>query len=100
MALALATRLLCEEPTAEGEPCHTCHQCAMTQKLAHPDLHFIFPNVKPEGTARTVVSDDFLPEWRKQVQESPYFTLQMSATVYESGKKTGTDYGRRCQRDY
>lgn len=87
MALALATRLLCEQPTAEGEPCHTCHQCAMTQKLAHPDLHFIFPNVKPEGTARTVVSDDFLPEWRKQVQESPYFTLQMWQRCMKAEKK-------------
>lgn len=48
----------------------------MAAKLAHPDLHFIFPTIKPTGKAGIVVSDQYLPEWRKQIAETPYFSRQ------------------------
>lgn len=76
MALAMAQRLLCQHPTAKGEPCGQCQACHMAAKLAHPDLHFIFPTIKPTGKAGTVVSDQYLPEWRKQIAETPYFSRQ------------------------
>lgn len=76
MALALAQRLLCQHPTAEGEACGTCQSCRMAEKIAHPDLHFIFPTIKPAGQSSTVLSDQFLPEWRKQIAQSPYFSRQ------------------------
>lgn len=76
MALALAQRLLCQHPTSEGEACGTCPSCRMAMKLAHPDLHFIFPTIKPSGQSSAVLSDQFLPEWRKQIAQSPYFSRQ------------------------
>ena len=76
MALALAQRLLCQHPTATNDACGACPACGMTQKLAHPDLHFIFPTIKPTGQKSVVLSDQFLPEWRKQVAQSPYFSRQ------------------------
>ena len=76
MALALAQRLLCQHPTPEGEACNTCMSCHMAMKLAHPDLHFIFPTIKPSGQSSAVLSDQFLPEWRKQIAQSPYFSRQ------------------------
>lgn len=76
MALALAQRLLCQHPTPEGEACNTCTSCHMAMKLAHPDLHFIFPTIKPSGQSSAVLSDQFLPEWRKQIAQSPYFSRQ------------------------
>lgn len=76
MALALAQRLLCQHPTPEGEACGTCTSCHMVMKLAHPDLHFIFPTIKPSGQSSAVLSDQFLPEWRKQIALSPYFSRQ------------------------
>lgn len=76
MALALAQRLLCQHPTDEGEACGTCQSCRMAEKIAHPDLHFIFPTIKPTGQSSAVLSDQFLPEWRKQIAQSPYFSRQ------------------------
>ena len=76
MALAMAERLLCKEPGADGEPCGHCQSCHMVQKLAHPDLHFIFPVIKQPGKSSQPVSDEYLPQWRKQIQETPYFTHQ------------------------
>ena len=76
MALALAQRLLCNEPTADGEPCGTCQGCHMVNKLAHPDLHFVFPVIKATGQKTPPTSDDYLTQWRKQLNETPYFTHQ------------------------
>lgn len=76
MALALAQRLLCQHPTADNEACTTCQNCLMAQKLAHPDLHFIFPTIKSKGQNSPAVSDQFLTEWRQQIAETPYFSRQ------------------------
>ena len=76
MALALAQRLLCQHPTADNEACTTCQNCLMAQKLAHPDLHFVFPTIKSKGQNSPAVSDQFLTEWRQQIAEAPYFSRQ------------------------
>jgi len=74
MAMAMASLLLCKNPTPEGEPCGECAACHMVKKLAHPDLHFVFPVIKPAGQSSPAVSDQFLPQWREQIAETPYFT--------------------------
>ena len=76
MALAFASVLLCEERTADGEPCGHCKACKMLANWAHPDLHFAFPVFKPTGQKQPPVSDQFLPEWREQLQAEAYFTLR------------------------
>lgn len=76
MALALASRLLCQQPTSEGEPCCHCPACKMTTKLAHPDLHLIFPVFKPTGQNGSAVSSLYLKEWRAQIKDTPYFSRQ------------------------
>lgn len=76
MALALASRLLCKQPSAGGDACGHCPACRMTAKLSHPDLHFIFPVIKPTGKTTLAVSDNYLEEWRAQMRENPYFTRQ------------------------
>ena len=76
MALALAQRLLCKNITPDGEACGECPACHMVEKCAHPDLHFILPTIKPKGQSGVVLSDQFLPEWRKQIQQTPYFNRQ------------------------
>lgn len=45
----------------------------MTQKLAHPDLHFVFPVIKVEGKSSKPVSDNYIREWRDLLLETPYF---------------------------
>lgn len=76
MALALAKRLLCQQPTSENEPCNACQNCLMAEQLAHPDLHFIFPTIKTKGQNSAAISNQYLTEWRQQINETPYFSRQ------------------------
>lgn len=77
MALALANRLLCQQPTPEGEPCGKCRGCSMASKLAHPDLHISYPVIRSASASATqVVSTQYVDQWREQVADSPYFSLQ------------------------
>ena len=76
LALAFASYLLCEHPVDE-DSCETgCPACRMLQGWAHPDLHFSFPVYKKKSTDRPI-SDDFLPQWREQLQQSIYFDTEM-----------------------
>ncbi len=42
LALALATYVNCENP-GEVDSCGVCSSCVKMKKLAHPDLHMVFP---------------------------------------------------------
>ena len=55
------------------EPCGKCLSCVKFKKLAHPDLHFVFPVIKP-GSGKAAVSDLFIKEWREAVIANPYIT--------------------------
>lgn len=68
LALAYARYLLCNHPGEENS-CGTCHSCVMVNKLAHPDLHFVFPVVKK------AISDDYIKEWRQCLLKNPYFSF-------------------------
>lgn len=72
MALAYASALLCSAPE-NGKACGKCRSCLMTKQLAHPDLHFVFPVVKPRGRSGDITSDYYLPQWRELLRVSPYF---------------------------
>lgn len=71
MALAYASALLCRHPQAQ-EACGQCPSCKMLESWCHPDLHFVFPVVKPAGSSEAV-SDLYLREWREQLADTPYF---------------------------
>lgn len=73
MAIAFARYLCCEHP-GEDDACGACASCAKFNKLAHPDLHFVFPVI---NTGKMPVSDDFLPQWRELIHATPYFNLSM-----------------------
>lgn len=72
LAIAYARYLCCENPNSH-DACGTCPSCAKFNKLAHPDLHFVFPVVKKKN--KDTVSDDWLTEWRELLTEQPYFGL-------------------------
>ncbi|MCD8211036.1 MAG: DNA polymerase III subunit delta [Prevotella sp.] len=76
LGLSLASYLLCASRTEE-DSCGVCPQCSMINSLAHPDLHFSFPVIKPQASSsdRKMVSDDFISEWREMLLQSPYFTM-------------------------
>ena len=73
LAIAYARFLLCTH-RGETDACGTCPSCVKLNKLAHPDLHFVFPLVKRKGGGDTV-SDDYIREWRELAISTPYFGL-------------------------
>lgn len=90
VALDFARLLLCERPTshdADAQPCGTCPSCRMTAGWAHPDLHFVFPVIRPKSAsaATRVVSDLYITEWRAMLKEGVYFDLD------EWGRRMGIE---------
>ncbi len=84
LAIAVVQYINCEHPT-DTDSCGECESCRLISKLSHPDLHFVFPIVK-EGSKSTYC-DDFMPQWREQIEETPYFNLhQWMQKINESGK--------------
>ena len=73
LAIAYARFRLCTQ-RGETDACGTCPSCVKLNKLAHPDLHFVFPVVKRKGGGDTV-SDDYIREWRELAISTPYFGL-------------------------
>ena len=74
LAIAYARYLSCNNPR-EDDACGICPNCIMYNKLAHPDLHFVFPVIKKKS--KDTVSDDYLPEWRELLNKTPYFNLNI-----------------------
>ena len=76
LAVAFASYLLCRD-RKDGDACGACPQCAMTAKLAHPDLHFSYPVIRPAGTGseHKMSSEDFAAEWRGLLSKGAYFTI-------------------------
>jgi len=70
MALAYARFILCGD-TSSNKRSHL-----MFDKLAHPDLHFVFP-VNTNNTVKSShpTSDLFLDDWREFVLDQPYGNL-------------------------
>ncbi|MDR2886536.1 MAG: DNA polymerase III subunit delta' [Bacteroidales bacterium] len=71
-ALAYAKYINCED-RREDDACGKCKSCVKYEKMAHPDLHFVFPVVKKKD--KDPVSDDFITEWREFAGKTPFFTL-------------------------
>ena len=74
LAIAYARYLSCLHP-GETDACGTCPNCIKYNKLAHPDLHFVFPVVKLKN--KDTISDDYLSEWREILNKNPYFNLNI-----------------------
>jgi DNA polymerase-3 subunit delta' len=70
LALAYSRYLHCIR-RQENDACGTCSSCQKFNKLSHPDVHFVFPIINKKGN-KDAFCDDFLPEWRKFLTETPY----------------------------
>ncbi len=73
LAIAFASYLL-----GEREEDTDVHVEAMLRSYQHPDLHFVFPIVRPASTPadKKIVSDDYLREWTILLRETAYFTFE------------------------
>ncbi len=98
LAMAFAQYVNCTGRTG-GDSCGVCPSCVQMSRLAHPDVHFIFP-VNKSKTAEASgnvegdkpVSDHFMHLWRKQVAEAPapgYFSEQAWYRTIDIDNKQG-----------
>jgi len=73
LAIAYVTEVLCSAHE-KGTPAYQNCLNKIT-KLAHPDLHFIYPVNTNEEIKKNAVSANFTEEWRKFVLKNPYASL-------------------------
>lgn len=65
LARALAQYIHCSHKS--GDSCGKCPSCLQHQNFNHPDLHFIFPVIKKEGS----ISQELMDKWRLMLQKFP-----------------------------
>lgn len=87
LAIAYARYLNCSN-RGEEDACGECPSCHKFDKLAHPDLHFVFPVVKSK------VSDQYLPEWRDFLSKNCYFSLNDWLAYIDAQNAQGIIYSK------
>lgn len=72
-ALALAySQYICCQNRQPNDSCGVCPSCIKFEKLAHPDLHFIFPNCITKKIKKEPDSAQFAQEFREFVWDKNY----------------------------
>ena len=89
LALALAyTQYLHCTNRRKGDSCGECPSCRQIEKLAHPDLHLVYP-VNKQGKKPTngLVASDFIEEFRSLFERTGgYFSPQQWYDSLDLGK--------------
>ncbi|MFW5892128.1 MAG: ATP-binding protein [Bacteroidota bacterium] len=76
MGLALAyARFLCCKNQGIEDACGRCTSCIKFNKLAHPDVNFFYPIPSKKQGDRSLISKDFIHQWREYLSISPYVSL-------------------------
>jgi DNA polymerase-3 subunit delta' len=71
IAIAYAQYILCNNKN--GENSGTNESCNIKfQKIAHPDLHFVYPTVSTDEVKTKPKSIDFITDWRQFITQNPY----------------------------
>jgi len=74
LAIAYAQYVNCKNKS-ETDSCGVCPSCIKYEKLAHPDLHFIYP-VSSTAKVKKPLSKNFIREWAEIVtEEKGYFNI-------------------------
>ena len=95
LAIAYAQYICCENRT-ETDSCGVCSSCIKYKKLAHPDLHFVFPVIKPPSKT-SVVCDDFIAEFRSMVLGNMYFSVNDWYAKISGDAKQGLIYSNESE---
>ena len=82
-ARSLVQYIYCSD-RRDGESCGKCPACLQTAALNNPDIHWVFPVVKPKGKTKAV-STDFYPEWKTMLEKHPYMELEKWNELIEAG---------------
>ncbi|MCZ4318232.1 DNA polymerase III subunit delta' [Aequorivita viscosa] len=73
MAIAYASALLCSHFKKDSDAYFACK--SKVSKLAHPDLHFVYPVNTSDIAKKNAISDNYAEAWRKFVLNNPYASL-------------------------
>src|SRR5690606_7853368 len=73
MAIAYASELLCKQFSPNSLEYVQCKR--KVSKLAHPDLHFVYPVNTNDDVKKNAVSDNYAEAWRNFVLDNPYASL-------------------------
>jgi len=73
LALSYAKEILCHSFSEDSPEYHSCAN--KVSKLAHPDLHFVYPVNTNGDIKKNPISDNFSSEWREFVLKNPYASL-------------------------
>jgi len=92
LAIAYARYLNCTNKQ-EDDACGICPSCVKFNKLAHPDLHFVFPIVKNDKKKKEIC-DDYLTEWRSFFSENIYFNLSQWLDFIGAENSQGMIYAK------
>ncbi|GAB1416218.1 DNA polymerase III subunit delta [Paludibacter sp.] len=95
LAIAYAQYICCEN-RSESDSCGKCPSCVKYAKLSHPDLHFVFPIIKPKGQP-SAVCDNFIKDFRDIFTENPYFSLEQWFLKISGDAKRGMIYANESQ---
>ncbi|MEI7980045.1 MAG: hypothetical protein WCI71_00235 [Bacteroidota bacterium] len=97
LAIAYAQFINCTHKLEMTDSCGNCPSCIKYQKLAHPDLHFIFPVATTKRVTKKPQSKHFIEEWRKFLLESNYDgTLQGWYEAMDLENKQGIINAEDC----
>ena len=81
LAIAYARFINCNSPK-EDDSCQECSSCLQFSKLAHPDLHILYPVIKTANN-NTPQSSDSVSRWAESVLKNPYLSLNQWSDVYK-----------------
>ena len=95
LAISYARYLNCLNPT-ETDACSECSSCLKFDKLAHPDLHFVFPMVQKRAE-KLLVCDNYLPQWRSFLTENTYFNLDKWLQYIDAKNAQGMIYAQESE---
>jgi DNA polymerase-3 subunit delta' len=73
MAIAYAQYICCANREAQ-DSCGVCPSCLKYSKLAHPDLHFIYPINSTKDVSKPA-SAKFIEKWREAITRNAYLSL-------------------------
>jgi DNA polymerase-3 subunit delta' len=97
LALAIAyAQYICCENRKTTDSCGVCPSCIKYKKLAHPDLHFVFPVIKPTGKS-SVVCDDYINEFRSIIVKKKYFGITEWYAKISDDAKQGLIYSNESE---
>jgi len=95
LAIAYAQFICCENRGAT-DSCGVCPSCVKYEKLVHPDLHFVFPVIKPSGRS-SVVCDDYISDFRSMVLTNRYFSVNDWYQRISGDQKQGLIYSNESE---